>query len=169
MLWNSSGYEGMETLEILKETVDMYLPDLKTLDPEIAKRFFNAVDYPEHAVKAILKMMEYGENRSGVIIRHLIIPGFLKNTRQVLAWFSEYCRGRAQLSLMTQYTPVGEAVPGRYVLQEEYEAVLLMLDEYDINDGFCQELVTGIDWLPDFSRRNPFSSKLSEKLWHWKE
>jgi len=188
VLWNSSGYDGMETLEILNGFVDVYLPDLKTLDSVFAARFFNAPDYPEAASAAILKMIEYKELRleetmfSGVMIRHLVIPGHLENTREVLRWFAENCKGRALLSLMTQYTPVkagsrkesrcigveGTDIPARYVSKEEYEIVLSMLDEFGIDDGFCQELVTGSDWLPDFTRPNPFSSELSVPVWHWR-
>jgi len=168
---------------LLKDYVDVYLPDLKTLDPGIAANYFNAPDYPEYAAAAILKMMEYRELRfgpeetmvSGLMVRHLIIPGYLEATRQVLAWFSKNCRGRALLSLMTQYTPVqnpnaarGTQIPGRYVSEEEYGAVLSMLDEYGIDDGYCQELVTGADWLPDFTGNNPFSSDLSIPVWHWR-
>jgi putative pyruvate formate lyase activating enzyme len=187
-LWNSSGYDGAEVLEILKESVDVYLPDLKTLDPVFAARFFNAPDYPKAASLAILKMMEYRKLRleetmlSGVMIRHLIVPGYLENTRDVLRWFAENCKGRALLSLMTQYTPVaacggkktrrvesgGAGIPSRYVSREEYDSVLSMLDEFEIDDGFCQELVTGSDWLPDFTRPNPFSSELSVPVWHWR-
>ena len=194
VLWNSSGYDGTETLAILKNNVDVYLPDLKTLDAKLAARFFNAPDYPENAKAAILKMMEYrvlcfGPGRagdevmaSGVMVRHLIIPGHLENTRQVLAWFSENCTGsgrgngsggsRALLSLMTQYTPVPGTflgdnckIPNRCLSKQEYTAVLSMLDEFGIDDGFCQELVTGSGWLPDFARRNPFSSELSIPVW----
>ena len=186
-LWNSSGYDGTETLEILKDVIDVYLPDLKTLDTQIAARFFNAPDYPEHAAAAILKMTEHrklritpdgGKMLSGVMVRHLVIPGFLENTRRVLRWLSENCAGRgdshrqALLSLMTQYTPVyipgiKTEIPGRYVSEEEYDAVLSMLEEFGIDDGFCQELVTGSDWLPDFTHPNPFSSELSVPVWPW--
>ena len=186
ILWNSSGYDGTETLEILKEFVDVYLPDLKTLDSVFAAKFFNAPDYPEVAAAAILKIMEYSAlyvdetMLSGVMIRHLVIPGYLENTRNVLRWFADNCKGRALLSLMTQYTPVhadgrkkslsvegGIAdIPSGYVSEEEYETVLSMLDEFGIDDGFCQELVTGSDWLPDFTRPNPFSSELSLPVWH---
>jgi len=174
-LWNSSGYDGMEILDVLKDVIDVYLPDLKTLDKEIAAGFFNAPSYGECAKAAILKMMEFRELRleetmlSGVMVRHLVIPGFLESTRQVLAWFAENCKGRALLSLMTQYTPVGQdaKTPGRYISEDEYNAVLSMLDEYRIDDGFCQELVAGSDWLPDFTRPNPFSSELSVPVWHY--
>ena len=176
-LWNSSGYEGPETLDILKDFIDVYLPDLKTMDSSIGARFFNAVDYSTHAATAILKMMEYRKLRfsqetlvSGVMVRHLVIPGFLENTRQVLSWFAKNCNGKALLSLMTQYTPVQSKteIPSHYVSEYEYEAVLSMLDEFGIEDGFCQELVTGSEWLPDFCRQNPFSSELSVPVWHWR-
>ena len=174
-LWNSSGYDGMEILDVLKDVIDVYLPDLKTLDKEIAAGFFNAPSYGECAKAAILKMMEFRDLRleetmlSGVMVRHMVIPGFLESTRQVLAWFAENCKGRALLSLMTQYTPVGQdaKTPGRYISEDEYNAVLSMLDEYRIDDGFCQELVAGSDWLPDFTRPNPFSSELSVPVWHY--
>ena len=197
VLWNSSGYDGTDALTILKDFVDVYLPDLKTLDAKLAARFFNAPDYPENAKAAILKMMEYrslsfGPGRasnevmvSGVMVRHLIIPGYLENTRQVLAWFSENCtdsgrsggRGKALLSLMTQYTPVKMVpgtisasgtsidIPSRYLSESEYKAAISMLDEFGIDDGFCQELLTGSEWLPDFARQNPFSSELSFPVW----
>ena len=196
VLWNSSGYESLQSIDILKDHVDVYLPDLKTLDPEISDRFFSAPNYPEHAKLAIIKMIE---NRkiifddkltSGVMIRHLILPGFFENTRQVLSWFKENCTGnqisvvenRALLSLMTQYTPVNSLddtsgmnsknakldIPSRYVSENEYHNVLSLLEEFAIDEGYCQELVTGSEWLPDFTKQNPFSSELSKPVWHWK-
>jgi len=187
-LWNSSGYEGAATLDLLKDCIDVYMPDLKTLDPAIGLKFSRSADYPEHAAAAILKMMQYRPLRfgpslgksgaqevihSGVIIRHLIIPGFLENTRQVIRWFAENCnakdasgQSRALLSILAQYTPaqipgVKTPIPNRCVSTAEYEAVLAMLDEFGITDGFCQELVTATKWLPDFSRQNPFPAGIS--------
>jgi len=162
LLWNSSGYDSLEALEILKDHVEIYLPDLKTLDSKLAVKFFNAPDYPAVASAAILKMIETAENK--VIIRHLILPGHLESTRSVLRWFADNAKGRALLSLMTQYTPIpgiGKKAPNRYVVKEEYDIVLRWLEEFGIEDGFCQELVTGNEWLPDFRRKNPFPSKLS--------
>jgi putative pyruvate formate lyase activating enzyme len=174
VLWNSSAYESPETLDLLRDHVDMYLPDLKTLDSDTAARFFRAPDYPQIAAAAILKMIEM---RSGkVIIRHLILPGRLDSTRSVLRWFAEHAKGKALLSLMTQYTPVKRGsgrqpggAPGRFLSEAEYETVLGWLGEYGIEDGFCQEPVTGSGWLPDFNRENPFSSGLSTTVWNWKE
>jgi len=181
VLWNSSAYETAETLELLRDYVDIYLPDLKTLDGEIAAKFFNAPDYPAAAATAILKMIDMvndkprysphsaRENaREKVIVRHLILPGYLESTRSVLRWFADNAKDRAQLSLMTQYTPIpgrGKSAPERYINEDEYETVMKWLEEFEIENGFCQELVTGSDWLPDFKRPNPFSSELSVTVW----
>jgi len=167
ILWNSSAYEKPEAIELLKDYVDIYLPDLKTLDSKIAENFFNALDYPDAAAAVILKMID---SAGSVIIRHLILPGFLDSTRSVLRWFKENAKDRAMLSLMTQYTPIQDRIkekpmPKRYLSCEEYETVLYWLKEFDIEDGFCQELVTGSYWLPDFRRFNPFSSELSVPVW----
>jgi putative pyruvate formate lyase activating enzyme len=192
VLWNSSGYERSSTLELLDGLVDTYLPDLKTLDSGLAAQLLNAPDYPQAAMQAILWMLRQGrqqcqqpsqgQNRQPcqVIIRHLILPGYLESTRAVLRWFADNAQGvangTAALSLMTQYTPIVSAdttggkqhhIPGRFLNQQEYDTVLGWLDEFGIEDGFCQELVTGNDWLPDFRRPNPFSSDLSVAVWHW--
>jgi putative pyruvate formate lyase activating enzyme len=170
VLWNSSGYETTEALELLRENVDIYLPDLKTLDSEIAGNFFYAPDYPHIAAAAILKMLEMADEKEKVIIRHLILPCFLESTREVLRWFAENATGRAQLSLMTQYTPIPNRkrpMPNRFLIEEEYEKVLGWLDEFGVEDGFCQELVTGSEWLPDFRKQNPFPSELSVPVWHF--
>jgi putative pyruvate formate lyase activating enzyme len=211
VLWNSSAYESEASLNLLQDRVDVYLPDLKTLDSRLGERFFRAPDYPEYARAAILRMLDFqGEltwkdpvprppsgsspdnagARSfrgpaaqvlakGVIIRHLIIPGCLESTRDVIEWFSRHARGRALLSLMTQYTPrpaspdsggtPRDTGPQRRLIREEYTQVMDWLAEFGIDEGFYQEPVTGRDWLPDFNRTNPFSSRLSRPVWHWKD
>ena len=178
ILWNSSAYESPEALDLLKNHVDFFLPDLKSLDSNIMSKFSNAPDYPQTAATAILKMIDliasrYEKTTERIIIRHLVLPGYLESTHSVLRWFAEHAKGHALLSVMTQYTPVKTGnreqltreAPGRYLQKTEYETVLGWLDEYNIEDGFCQELVTGSDWLPDFTRENPFPSKLSVPVW----
>jgi putative pyruvate formate lyase activating enzyme len=211
VLWNSSAYEDEAVLDLLRDRVDVYLPDLKTLDPRLGIRFFGAEDYPRSAAAAILRMLDLrpelrwkksvnAPNRGsptrgapdrgtpdreapgdegpilaeGVIIRHLIIPGCLESTRQVIEWFYRHAQGRALLSLMTQYTYCagGERVPAntapqRYLGRAEYEQVMEWLTDYGIEEGFYQEPAPGSDWLPDFNRTNPFSSRLSVPVWHW--
>jgi putative pyruvate formate lyase activating enzyme len=182
VLWNTSSYETLPSLLLINEVVDGYLPDLKTLDADIAKAFFDAEDYPRYAERAILFMLEH--KPSNLIIRHLILPGFLSSTRKVLEWFALHAAGKARLSLMTQYTPPSPSLPpaqrgGQCALQmpeppcrrvniEEYETALSWLEELGIEEGFYQELEDDASWLPDFTRENPFSSSLSRPLWHWR-
>jgi putative pyruvate formate lyase activating enzyme len=180
VLWNSSAYELPETLSLLESLVDGYMPDLKTLDSALAARFFHAPDYPEYAQKAILWMLqerplrfEGTRLRSGVIIRHLVLPGYLESTHRVLAWFAEQAQGRALLSLMTQYTPVrlpgtpSGGAPDRQVQPQEYEQILAWLDRFGITDGFYQELASSPEGavLPDFSRGEPFPPELARTIW----
>jgi putative pyruvate formate lyase activating enzyme len=178
--WNSSGYETLETIQLVKDTVDIWLPDLKTLDEEVALRVYGVRNYPAAAGPALLAMaetaipdfVENGRMIRGLMVRHLVLPGELESTKGVLMWFAEHLAGRAWLSLMTQYTPVripgdNRGIPGRQLTEEEYEKTLSWLDDFGIDDGFVQDLVPGDDWLPDFRRQNPFSSDLSRILWRW--
>jgi len=171
VLWNSSAYETEESIASLDGVVDMFLPDLKTLDPGVAQKFFNCGDYPGYAVRAIKKMLEL--KPGNVIIRHLVLPGCPASTYAVLKWFRENAAGRAQLSLMTQFTPVrmprGLAAPDRFLNREEYEAALSALSGLGIEDGWYQEPGNSDDWLPDFNRPNPFPSALSAPVWHWQD
>ena len=180
VVWNSSGYEQLSTLDLLRETVDVYLPDCKTLDPKVSRQLMGAPDYPEVARAALLRMIEdkplifeREQLRQGVIVRHLVLPGFLEQSREVLEWFAEYEKGRAILSLMFQYTPlrVGakrDAVqPQRTVSRREYEQVLSWLEELGIDDGFVQEPAADDDWLPDFTRLNPFPEGQAIPVWHF--
>lgn len=186
VLWNTSSYENPESLEMLESLVDVWLPDLKTLNPEISRRVFFAEDYPAKAKRAIrwmavnspLKFIKKaGKEKivSGVILRHLALPGRLDDTRLVIKWFSEALEGRALLSLMTQYTPVNahknkeglKAFQNRHISEQEYESLKSMLEEYGIQDGFYQELENDDSWLPDFNNLSPFPSSLSRAVWHW--
>ncbi len=180
MVWNSSGYEQLATLDLLRETVDVYLPDCKTLDPEVSRRLMGAPDYPVAAQAALQKMMEdkplvfeHGQILQGVIVRHLVLPNLLASSREVLEWFAGQGRDRALLSLMFQYTPLrsgGEGDsehPQRTVSRREYEQVLSWLEELGIDDGFVQEPAAGDDWLPDFNQLNPFPQGQAVPIWHY--
>ncbi|MCG8452860.1 MAG: radical SAM protein [Spirochaetales bacterium] len=180
--WNSSGYESLEALESVAPSVNIWLPDLKTLNDETAQRCYGAPDYPEAARRAVEWMVNQGEPLvndqgsmiQGTMIRHLVLPGELASTRGVLEWFAQNLEGRAWLSLMTQYTPVcipgeGRVIPQRQVNEEEYAQILEWLDELGIDDGYVQDLVPGDEWLPDFNRTDPFGSELSQIIWRWEE
>lgn len=176
ILWNSSGYETVETTEKLLNFTDVFLHDIKTLDSDLAGKLFNASDYPIYAAASALKMVEMRELafdkslseadmfsgniiKRGVIVRHLVLPGELDSTKKVLAWFSENLYGRAILSLMFQYEPTadfstasidskGECSLFRNVSEEEVAKVYEMLDCYGIDDGFIQELSGDTATLP---------------------
>lgn len=191
VVWNSSAYETVPELEALAGLVDGWLPDLKTLDSSTAQRIFAAPDYPERACTAIGVMAAlspllitdtderypFGKMLSGVIVRHLALPGKLQDSKAVLQWFAHKLKHKALLSLMTQYTPVAAnpqarkitAFENRLLNESEDLHLKTFLDDLNIDDGFYQELVCDQDWLPDFNRVQTFSSSLSKPLWHWKE
>lgn len=178
VLWNTSGYETLESLELISDIIDVWLPDLKTLNGEIADRFFKAPDYPEAAKRAIEWMVkqnspliEGGIISKGTILRHLVIPGHVEETREVISWYRERLHGKALLSLMFQYTPIeGDPKgPDRVVSAAEYDAVLSLLDEFKIEEGYIQERDEKSPWVPDFTRLNPFPADFSTVIWHWRE
>lgn len=119
VVYNTGGYDKVETLQSLEGKVDVYLPDLKYLDHSCAARYSGASDYPETATTAILEMYrqtgpcvfdEDGMLKKGVIIRHLILPGRLEEAKAVMDWVAgHFAPGDVLLSLMSQYTPCGKA------------------------------------------------------------
>jgi putative pyruvate formate lyase activating enzyme len=184
VVWNSSGYERTDILPLLNDFVDIYLPDLKTLDSSLGSALFGVSDYPQTAAAAIRAMaasrpLRRKENPrgqalvSGVIVRHLALPGLTDDTRAVLAWFAENLAGKALLSLMFQYSPPARTPGGRRPAGEwtrtitaaEYERILAMLDEFGIEDGFVQDLPEAAGSLPDFSRKDAFPGGLARPLW----
>lgn len=184
IVWNSSGYEKTSSIETLAETVNIWLPDLKTLDKRLAQKLFKAPEYPSFAEKAIIKMVELVKQnggtqienktmRKGIILRHLVIPGELESTKAVLKWYSKNLKKQAMLSLMVQYTPVNKAgkkiAPKGYIIpQEEYNELMGMLYKYEIEEGFIQEPeAASEEWIPNFLNENPFPPNYSKPVWHW--
>lgn len=117
VVWNSGGYERADVLKTLEGKADVYLPDLKYVTPSIAAKYSGAADYPEAAKAAILEMvrqrgparLEDGMLKSGVLIRHLILPGQVNEAKRVMDWVADsFPPGAVLFSLMAQYTPVGE-------------------------------------------------------------
>ena len=151
VVWNCGGYEKTETLKLLEGKVQVYLPDLKYALPEPAKAYSAAEDYFDHATTAILEMFrqtgpyrinENGLLERGVLIRHLILPGELENTRQVIDWVAETFRpGDVMLSLMSQYTPQpgAEGKLARRVTKAEYRSAMRYMENCGVVDGFTQE------------------------------
>ena len=161
VVYNCGGYERVETLKRLEGLVDIYLPDLKYADSRLGKALSGAADYFPVATAAIREMVRQvgpvhwnaDKVTRGVIIRHLILPGFVDNSLRVLDWIGDTFRpGEVLVSLMRQYTPMpGLPQPlNRKVTDEEYDAVLswMYLNELE---GFTQEAeAADTGFIPDF-------------------
>ena len=151
VVWNTGGYEKLETLRALEGKVDVYLPDLKYLNAATAKRYSDAEDYPEVAAAAIEEMvrqtgpvvLEDGLIRRGVIIRHLILPGQVAQAKAVMDWVQErWPRGEVLFSLMSQYTPWGDLSVHPEINRRLRKGEMNSAIEYMQNlglPGFCQE------------------------------
>ena len=165
IVYNCGGYERVETLRKLEGKVDIYLPDLKYADNTLAKALSGAGDYYETATAAIREMVRQtgpirwqGEKvTKGVIVRHLILPGYVENSLKVLDWLGEnFAPGEILVSLMRQYTPVGnQSAPlNRRVTDEECDAVLSWMFLNDLQ-GFTQEAEAAQEsFIPDFQQEN---------------
>ena len=150
VVWNSGGYETVETLRLLEGAVDIYLPDLKHFSPRLSKLCAGATDYFEIASAALREMCrqtgpaqydEDGMMRRGVIVRHLILPGCTGDSLRVLDFIAESLPAGTPVSLMRQYTPIPQcAVPGldRRVTDGEYRRVLEHFEMLGLC-GFTQE------------------------------
>ena len=155
VVYNSSGYEKVETLMLLAGLVDVYLPDLKCLDAEMAKQYSFAADYPEIAKAAIKEMFrqtgpvifdDRGMVQQGVIVRQLLLPGHVKNSKAVLSWLHEEFGEDIYISIMSQYTPIlsipevkEDKLLSRRVTVREYERLIDHATEIGIENGFIQE------------------------------
>ena len=162
VVWNCGGYERVETLRTLEGKVQIYLPDLKYALEGPAAALSAAPDYFPVARAAILEMyrqtgpyeMEDGLLKKGVVIRHLVLPGQLENTRRCIDWVAEtFGPGQVLFSLMAQYTPQpGATGPmARHVTGAEYAAAVAYMENCGITDGFTQERTSAREeYTPDF-------------------
>ena len=161
VVYNCGGYESVETLKRLEGLVDIYLPDMKYADADLAVRLSGARDYFPAAKAAIKEMIRQtgpvrfdGERLlSGTVIRHLILPGCVENSLKVLDWIGEtFAPGQVLVSLMRQYTPMGglPAPFNRPITEEEYDAALSWMYLNGL-EGFTQEESSaGRQYIPDF-------------------
>lgn len=167
IVYNTGGYENEETIEALNGLVDVYLPDLKYYDDELAKKYSNAPHYFETAIKAIAKMFEqtgpcrFDENGKiirGVIVRHLILPGNIKDSKKVVDYLHETYGDNIYLSIMSQYTPMKEFVKsGKYpelskkLPPKAYDKFIDYCIEKGIENAFIQEGDPADEsFIPDF-------------------
>ena len=152
VVYNSSGYELPETLRLLEGLVNIYLPDLKYMDGELAGKYSRAQDYPDVAKAALAEMVrqcpgcefdEWGMMKKGVIVRHLLLPGHVKDSKAVLKYLHETYQDQIYISIMSQYTPMPQMAKypelNRRVTKREYSRLLDYAMELGIENGFFQE------------------------------
>jgi putative pyruvate formate lyase activating enzyme len=170
VVYNSNGYDRVETLRMLEEWVDVYLPDYKYRDPVLAGRLSGAADYPQVAALALKEMYRQKGNllhvdadglvERGLIVRHLVLPGAMQNSLDVLRFLADNLSNRIALSLMAQYQPTA-AVAGiaplhRTLLPEEYAEVVEELERLGFVQGWVQDLASADCYNPDFTSSTPF-------------
>lgn len=153
VVYNCGGYESAHTVAFLRKKIQIWLPDLKYSDSRAAARYSGAPDYFDRAVEAIEQMFRQtgpydigpdGLLRRGVLIRHLVLPGQLDNTKGVLDYIAETFRpGDVLMSLLRQYVPCGRAADypeiNRRLSDEEYDEAVRYLEDLGIEDGYLQQ------------------------------
>lgn len=170
IVYNSNGYDDVNVLRQLDDIVNIYLPDFKYADESLGKKLSGVKDYPEIALKAIKEMIrqkgtslrkdENGIAESGVIIRHLVLPGFIQNSKNALLMLANELGTNIHISLMAQYNPIPNIISEkeltRHLCVEEYQEVADYMDHLGFYRGWVQELNSSYYYNPDFKKKNPF-------------
>ncbi len=175
VVYNSSGYESVETLAQLDGYIDIYLPDFKYFSNYYAERYSGAIDYPDVAKQAIATMVaqtgapkfdEQGLLQRGTVIRHLLLPTLAGDTAQVLRYIGEHWADAVLVSLMRQYTPFGVATYpeiNRTIAEEEYAEAVAMFTAYGL-EGYLQEgEAIGESFIPSFHGEGVMNFKIERK------
>ena len=171
IVYNSNGYDRAETLRALEGWVDVYLPDYKYRDPELARTLSGAADYPGVAAAAlteiyrqmgsVLHLDENGMAERGLIVRHLVLPGAVGNSLDVLRFLAATLSPRLNLSLMAQYQPTEAVVDlpplNRRLRPEEYQRVVAEMEQLGFEHGWIQDCASADLFNPDFDRETPFA------------
>ena len=156
IVYNTNGYEKVETIKKLDGYVDIYLPDLKYAEDDLAKKYSKIDNYFEIATKAILEMQRQvgkpklnkeGVMQKGIIVRHLVLPSHIENSKKVLKWIKENIYKENYVSIMAQYFPCYKAKEekeyndiNRKLTNEEWNKIEKYVEELDFENGFIQEL-----------------------------
>ncbi len=170
IVYNSNAYDTIESLRLIEKYVDVYLPDLKYSDANIAKKYSKAEDYPEVAFAAIKEMYRQkgdmlfvnknGYAESGLIIRHLILPNHVQNSIDVLRFIARDVSSNVYISLMSQYYPTADAFKypeiSRPINKKEYAKVVEQAQKLGLTNGWIQELESKDFYRPDFTDNQPF-------------
>jgi len=169
-VYNTNGYDKVETIQSLSGMIDVYLPDYKYVTKEIALEYSDASDYPDIALRALKEMYyqkgstlsvdENGRADNGLLIRHLVLPDHVEESKQVLSSIAEELSPGVNISLMSQYHPVTQVsnhqVLNRPLYKEEYESVVETMQSLGFRNGWIQDMDSNLNYRPDFSKENPF-------------
>lgn len=169
-VYNSNGYDRPEELQKLEGLIDIYLPDLKYMDAGLARDWSDAADYPEKAKLALqemyrqkgttLRMRDELTAESGLIVRHLVMPGQADDSIRLLEWLADACSPRLHLSLMSQYTPLPAVqhhpLLGRSLNESEYRRVVTAAEQAGFTRGWTQEFSSRHFYVPNFDCERPF-------------
>lgn len=165
IVYNTSGYESVDTLKKLEGYIDVYLPDFKYFSNELAKKYSNVQNYFEIATNAVKEMFrqvgefsidENGLIKQGLIVRHLILPGYIEDSKNVISHIYDLFRDKIYISIMNQYTPLPhiKAYPeiNRKITDDEYDKVIEFALSLGIENAFIQEGDTASEsFIPDFT------------------
>jgi len=171
-IYNTNAFDKVEILSSMEGLIDVYLPDFKYLDPEIAVHFSDAESYPQYAKAALREMFRQkgstvvlnnnGQAVMGMIIRHLVLPGQSGDSIRILEWIASELSPSVNISLMSQYYPTmcvaGHPVLDRKITIREYREVLDAMDNLGFYRGWIQEFESTGIYRPDFNRANPFET-----------
>jgi putative pyruvate formate lyase activating enzyme len=174
IVYNSNGYDSVETLKKLEGVVDVYLPDFKYFDNSLGGKFSNVENYFDVASKAIREMYrqkgstiildDEGLIESGVIIRHLVLPGCTSDSINILQYIADEISPNLHISLMSQYYPISKLTSetglNRKLFRSEYEQVVLKLEGLGFN-GWVQDMESSDHYKPDFLCHTPFYDDLN--------
>ena len=163
VVYNSSGYESVDALKTLEGLIDVYLPDIKYFDNKYSVKYSNTFEYFNFASKAVLEMLrqvgppqfENGLIKKGLMIRHMMLPGLLFDTKKIIDWVIENLPEEVYLNIMCQYIPMGNAANypeiNKKLNKKHYEAVIDYAVENGIMNGFFQDFDSAsAEYTPEF-------------------
>jgi putative pyruvate formate lyase activating enzyme len=170
LIYNTGGYDALDTIQALDGIVDIYLPDIRYASDTIAQKYSQIKDYTFHNRQAIKEMyrqvgdLQIDKNEiayRGIIVRHLILPGNLAGSEESLTWLTGEISQAITVSIMSQYYPCHKAteIPelSRTITYKEYSRVVELLEKLGVENGWLQEMDAPANYLPDFSREgHPF-------------
>ena len=168
VLYNSNGYDSVDALRQIRGLVDIYMPDIKYLEYELGKKFSNVDDYADIVPGVLREMLNQvgdlvmghdGIAVSGLLVRHLVLPGYLENSRKCLSFLADLSPD-IHVSIMSQYSPQYKArnFPeiNRTLTEDEYDEITDYALELGLENAFIQKLESQADYLPDFDQERPF-------------